>query len=367
MEEHKKGKDDEISIKEIIVKIKEYFWEIVRKWWLILMSSILFAIALGWKAKRVPETYPAYLSFMINSENPNSLSSVSGLLGTFGLGGASTSEYNLDKMIQLLKSRKISEEVFFSRIEVNNHQDYIANHLINHLDTIDRWEAKKSMFKFGPYEDPIADFRFESDSIPAFAYLENKALKRLFTKVIGSGDVPGLLSGSYDEITNILYLSFTSQDEQLSIKVVKEYYENLAEFYTFQSVSKQLHTYKLIKQKSDSLATLLATKEYQYADAIQSNQRVFAETDRLNEARLRREVEKLNVMYLEATKNLEVADFSLKNKTPFIQTIDLPISPIDSEYESFPWAVIRGLILGGFIGILFVSLRKLYMDIMNYS
>ena len=357
--------NDEISVKEIVIRIKEYFWEIVRKWWLILVASILFAAFLGWKAKKVPETYPAPLTFMLNSENGGSLSSVTGLLGSFGFGGGSKNEYNLDKMMKLLKSRKISEQVFFSTIQMNGNSDYLANHLINHLDTIDRWQGKKGLFQFGPYTDPIAKFRFQRDSIQDFGYFDNQALKRLFVKITGYGDVEGMLTGGYDELSSILYITFTCQNEELSIKVVNKYYDHLVDFYTYQSTSKQSHTYRLIKEKSDSLAALLYQKEFQYAKTLQSNQRIFDETERLGEARLRREVEKLNIMFLEATKNLEVADFALKNETPFIQTIDRPLSPLDSEYESFPWAIIRGFILGGFLGLIFVSLRKLYLDIMS--
>ena len=59
-------------------------------------------------------------------------------------------------------------------------------------------------------------------------------------------------------------------------------------------------------------------------------------------------------MYGESIKNLEIADFSLKNKTPFIQIIDRPFAPLTPIFKSKLMAIIKGGFLGGFLGITFL-------------
>jgi LPS O-antigen subunit length determinant protein (WzzB/FepE family) len=70
-------------------------------------------------------------------------------------------------------------------------------------------------------------------------------------------------------------------------------------------------------------------------------------------------------MHGEALKNLEYADFTLRNKTPFITLLDSPLSPISPNAESKLKALVIGLILGIMIGVTFVLGRKIYRDTMN--
>ena len=77
----------------------------------------------------------------------------------------------------------------------------------------------------------------------------------------------------------------------------------------------------------------------------------------INELRLQREITALTAMYGEVLKNVEVADFSLKNKMPFIQVIDTPILPITPTQISLLRKLLNGLIAGGAIGSLFVVSR----------
>ena len=82
------------------------------------------------------------------------------------------------------------------------------------------------------------------------------------------------------------------------------------------------------------------------------------------EDRLFREIKMLSVMYGEALKNKEVAAFALANVKPFIQSIDLPIYPLQ-RVEALWWLqFLWGAIIGGLVGSVWVLLRKLYSEIM---
>jgi uncharacterized protein involved in exopolysaccharide biosynthesis len=72
-----------------------------------------------------------------------------------------------------------------------------------------------------------------------------------------------------------------------------------------------------------------------------------------------------SLMFAEALKNLEMADFSLKNSLPFIQLIDAPIAPLSSEKTPYTKNLIIGAILGMLIAIGFIVSRKIYRDAIN--
>ena len=88
-------------------------------------------------------------------------------------------------------------------------------------------------------------------------------------------------------------------------------------------------------------------------------------TDQVTEQRLSRDLSANAAMYAEVLKNTEMADFSLRTKTPFIQVIDAPIAPIPPTQVSLLRKLFIGAFLGGLIGLVFVSGRKFYRDVMS--
>ena len=70
-------------------------------------------------------------------------------------------------------------------------------------------------------------------------------------------------------------------------------------------------------------------------------------------------------MYGEIIKNLEISDFTLRNKTPFVQPIDRPILPLDAEKTSLFKSMFIGGFLGLFLSILFITIRKILREVMS--
>lgn len=353
--------DDEITLKELILKIREFWKELWKFWWLIALITIPFVGYMVYKAVKAEKTYPATLTFMVNKDEGGSLGALSGILGTFGFGGSTTKgEYNLDKMLQLLKSRHITELAVMSEVTIDGQRDLLGNHVINNLDTLDKWLREPSFLNKEP--DKLIGFKFTPDKKDSLRY--NIAIKRLHGKLIGSSDNPGMLTAGYNEESGILNISFPAEHEELAIALTNTYFERLATFYRDKTIEKQKSTYDLVKAKTDSIYMALQTTESQLANLIESSKGVFSAQERLKEQRLQREIQKLTIMYGESAKNQELADFSLKSSTPFIQVIDEPMSPIKAQSESLFKALILGGVLGVFVGALWVIGRKIYKDTM---
>jgi len=72
--------EDEITLKELILKIKEFFWEVVRNWKWVVLIVIPFVTFFMYKAVSTPVTYEAELTFMVNEDDGGGMGGVSAIL-----------------------------------------------------------------------------------------------------------------------------------------------------------------------------------------------------------------------------------------------------------------------------------------------
>ena len=356
--------NEELSFKDLLLKIVEFWNELWRlKLW-IIVAGIVVGILMGSKYLGSPKYYEADLSFMLNDEEKPSMS-FGGVLGQFGLGGMG-GESNLEKILELSKTRKITQEAIFQKAVVKNKTDFLANHIIANQDSLGLWQKKKwyNFRETDPKMD-IKDFRFSQDDIDNFSKKENKALKAIYNIIVGGDNKLGLLSNRYNESTGIMTLSTNSPDPNLSIALAETFFNTLSKYYIDKSVEKQQATYNIIQQKADSIHNALMGAESNLANFRDRSRGLFKNKDQLTEGQLMREIQKLNIMYGEAAKNKEMADFSLQNKTPYIQIIDAPILPLNGRKKSTLKYLIIGGLIGGFLSSAFFIFRKIIRDAMK--
>ena len=362
--------EDEISLKDVILKAWEYVFHVIHHWKLI---SLFIILGLGYNLfeyfTHVPK-YSATISFMINEDESSSLGGIGGLLGSFGglLGGAS--EYNLDKVLEISKSDRIAEKILLKKVSINNEVDYLANHLITSQDTLDKWlEVKWFKRPFIDYERKKAQraYRFSNDKVDFNNRLEAYVLKQLIKLMFGpkSGPGDGIVNSEYGELTGIMKLSTSSYNESLSLNITNFLFEELSDFYIKKSVEKQQQTFDLMKMKHDSINNLLAVNEYSLAKFQDTNRGLYKISDQVKKDQYQREVFILATALGEAKKNLEISDFALRNKTPFIQVLDKPFLPLGSSKPGVFNIILIGIILGGFLGTVLVICKKIYNDIMS--
>jgi hypothetical protein len=349
--------DNELSLKEIIVTGQEYLQELLHNWKLIILISIPLIFYMGYKAMTTDPTYSAELTFMVNEDDGGGLGAVGGLLGQFGLGGGGGGgKYNIDKMLELSRSRKIMEQVLFEKREVEGKMDYLANHMLRIYELREKW-AKDN--------PDLADFSFRHSEVETFDMSERRIMKILYRMIVGNESPGGLLTTSYGKKSGIINMACVTESEDFSILITDITFEKLSDFYVLKTIEKQKKTHELIEAKVDSVENLLHTKEYALASFKDTHHGLWTSKNNLKEKQLMRDVEILNILYGETLRNLEIADFSLKSKTPFVQLIDTPISPLKKNKQSLLFDLIVGGILGGILGACIVIARKLYKDVLN--
>jgi uncharacterized protein involved in exopolysaccharide biosynthesis len=92
---------------------------------------------------------------------------------------------------------------------------------------------------------------------------------------------------------------------------------------------------------------------------------IFRFKGKLNEQRLRRDVNILNILYAESIKNKELAKFNLEQDRPVFQLVDTPMAPLDIKGKSMLTYGFLGMFVLAFLGIGFFSLLYLINFIRN--
>ncbi len=344
--------DDEITLKELILKLKEFWAYLWGQKVSIIVIALLMAIVFGLKAYLKPKEYQASLTFMVD-EDTGGGGGIGGILSQFGFGGGG-SEYNLQKILTLSKSMRIAKEVLLDTAAVEGKKDLLGNHIID----IYKFHEKKSWTK---PENGLDGFYFGKKS--KSPKVQNRALKSVFGKVVGNEKTKHpLYSSSVNDDTGIMTLSVKSKSADLSLSLVKTFFDHLSEYYVEKSTEKANSTFEILKQKTDSIYMVLGQKEYALAQFKDQNRSVYLNKVKVREQKLRTEITALQMAWGESLKNQEMANYALKEQTPFIQPIDIPFAPIAPLPNSLLKALILGSFLGGFLAVLFFVFRKIVQD-----
>ena len=336
-----------LDIKAIWDKVL-YFWKDVWKYKLwIVLSSIVFGAILVLQAWLTPRYYPAPLTFMVNTDEGGAGGGMMAVLGEFGMGGGGGGS-NYEKIGALAKSRKIIEQTLKTEVTYADTNDYLGNILLNEYEvTFDK--------------ESLNTIRF-NDSITIEIPGYEEVLKKIYVLVVGTKDTKGLLVYDYDDESTLMTLKTLCKTPELSILLAETHYKKLSGFYIENNISKQQKTFQQVNEKADSIFGALRSAEYQLANYADASKGIMMYKQRLPAERLAKKVEMLYMMYGEALKNKETAQFLLNNATPYFQVIDTPIEPIQVQGKSRATGLIKGGLIGLLLGIGLVVGRKWLID-----
>lgn len=328
--------------------------EIRRNWLIVALVTLPFVAYYGYQAFSRPITYTARLTFMLNEDRGgNGLAS---MLGQFGglLGG--TEDYQMEKILELARSRRIISGALFKRYNLNGQEDFYANHVIRVQRLHDKWKN----------DSTLNGFLFTRENPADFNRIENKALLALHGEIIGSGEgVEGPMFGTgLNNDTGIMTLSMYSRDEMLAIDLLNTLYQKISTFYVDKSVERERETLKILAQKRDSIGRVLNRNDVASASFEDRNNALLMEINKVPGKRYQRNNQLLSLVYGEAIKNAELAEFAMKSSTPFLSVIDVPIPPIKPDARGRAVSVLIGLALGLLISTIFIVGRKIFRDTM---
>jgi hypothetical protein len=339
--------NDEIQLKDILIKLSEYKTYLLKKKFTIIGFSFLFFIIGIFNAIYTETKYNAELTFVVEEEKGGgSLGAMSGIASQFGfdVGGGSSATFSQSNILELLKSRGVIENTLLQNIKVNGKEDLLIEHYLELNKVKESW-LKNDNFDGISYHDKST---FIHDSISG----------GIWKNIIENNLIVELES---DE-ANIITLSYLSVNDEFAKGFVESLIGEMSKMYISHQTSQANNTLDFLKNRADSVFSELEIAEEDFARIKDINQRIVKASGRLKELQLMRRVEVLNAMYLEIVKNLEISKITLLNQTPIINIIDEPILPLDEDKKSKTLAGLLGGFLGGFLSLCFFIFRKLFKD-----
>ena len=342
---------DEISLKELLLKIKEWYRFLLTKWVVIVAAGFIGgAIGVGY-AFTQKATYTASLSFVLEDEKQGGggLSSALGLASSLGmdLGGSAGGAFSGANLIELMKSRNIVEKSLLNPITVNGKTQSFAQYYINFNNLNKDWDTKPLLKEivFAPDADR-SKFTLQQDSI----------LGNIYTSVLQM-----LTVGQKDKKVSILSIDVKSTDEHFSKTFAENLANEVSSYYIEIKSKKARQNMEILQHQTDSIRAELN-------GAITGVAAASDNTFNLNPAMMVRkslgtrrqvDVQANTAILTQLVTNLEMAKVSLRKETPLIQVIDRPILPLKKDKVGKLKSLILGSFLAGFLTVLVLIFKKL--------
>lgn len=353
--------NDEISLKEIFFKIKEWFIFLKSKWKNIFLAVIIGSLIGLIVALFEKPTYKATLTFAMEEDKGGGSSGLSGALGiasSFGidLGGAGGGgAFAATNLTELMKSRLIVEKVLLSSIKINGKTTTLAEYYIQINNLREEWNKKPTLknIQFLPGDDR-SNYTLQQDSI----------LQIIHKKLI---DKDHLSITQKDKKITILSIEVISENEQFSKIFCENIAKETSDFYIETKSKKARFNADVLQKQVDSVRSELN-------GAITG---VAVETDNvynLNPAynikgaptkKKQIDVQANTAILTNLVVQLELAKITLRKETPLIQLIDRPILPLAKEKFGKSKSLILGGFLSGFFTVMYLIFGQLFKKIID--
>jgi len=344
---------DEISLKELIEKGKEWYDYFLSQWKIIVIAGFIGAVlGLGYSFIKKP-VYTAKLTFALESEKSSGgLGGVLGLASSFGfdIGGGGGGIFEGSNLNELFKSRTMVEQTLMKPVVYNGKTISYAEMYIQ----IKKW--RKNWIK----KPKLAKIEFAPNT-------ERKYFTRVHDSILGQiyGDLSKncLTVAQKDKKVNIITMEFSSGNEQFA----KDFCEALARevglFYVSTKSKKARANMEILVRQTDSIRGELNNAITGVATA---NDNTFNLNPALNIRRVPSSKKQVDVqanaaILTELVKQTELAKVTVRRETPLIQVLDRPIYPLQKERLSKA----KGIVVGGFLVellmIIVLMVKKMFL------
>jgi uncharacterized protein involved in exopolysaccharide biosynthesis len=346
--------NDEISLKELVLKIKEWYQFLLTKWKLIVLAGIIGGLIGFTYAYFQKPTYKAVLTFAMEEEKSGGggLSGALGLASSLGidLGSSAGGAFSGANLIELMKSRKLIEKTLLSPITVNGKSQSLADYYLEFNEAKKDWEDKPL----------LKDIHFPVDADREKFTLQQDSILKDISKGLVKTDV---VVSQKDKKISILSIEVNSINE----KFAKVFCETLAfetsEYYVEIKSKKARLNVEILQKQTDSIRAELNSAITGVATAADNvfNLNMAMNVKRSPGARRQVDVQANTAMLTSLVTNLEMSKMALRKETPLIQVIDKPIFPLEKEKVG----KLKSLVLGGFLAGLLTVIYIIFVVYMK--
>ncbi len=348
-EKHTSSSLESSQLKYFILTLRDYFFELIRKWYVYFILGALFAALAFWYHGTKTTSYVAKASFMSTKDEGGGSSGLRQLAGQFGFG--SQSEVSSEKLVELLGTKRIVLSTLMIPVTIKEKEDLLINHFIEFYESYKQLDDKNS---YSFQQKPIEEFSFEENLIAnhLFGKIHNKMLNARASK------------------NGIVRIYFESESEELAKYFTEHLVTTLKDFYIERSIEKQKANLEIINERADSIKRRMDSNDsalLEWYDAKQKRLKAgsLSAQSYITKVQKERDAEISSAAYVEALKSKEMAEINLEMQTPMIQVIDFPTFPLQKLEASFLLFLIFGIFVSIILSTLLIILNKLFRDALN--
>lgn len=352
----KRSNEDEISLKEVILKLKYLIRFLLSKWAIIIAISILGGlIGLGCAFFSKP-IYTAELNFAVeDAKTSSALSAYAGLASQFGmdLGGSGGNAFSGDNLLELMKSRRVVELTLLSKVNINGKIETLAEYYISFNKLNTSWKGTQ-----------LENIHFLPDADRSKFTLKQDSILGAFYRILITKDVE---VDKVDKKLSIISLKVNSANELFAMNFAEVLAKVVSDFYIQTKTQKSIKNVAIMQRQTDSVRRVLNDAILGVATSTDASPNANPSRLALHVPSQRRQIDvQANTAILsELVKNLEVAKMSLLQETPLIQIIDRPILPLEREKLGKLKGLMIGGVIAGFLTVLVLLLKKLFKSLLS--
>lgn len=343
---------DEISLKELIQKIKEWIGYLKTQWKIIFGVAALGAIIGFTYASFQKPAYSATTTFVLEEDKGGGgLSGAMGLASSFGLdlGGGGGGLFTSSNIIELMKSRLVVEKTLLNSVQVGAKEMSLADYYIQINELKDAWSKKPALANINfPANADRTKFNLEQDSI---------------LQVISAGLTKNNLTiAQKDKKVSIISLTVKSENELFSKLLCEQLLKETSDFYIETKSKKARLNVEILQHQADSIRAELNSAITGVAAASDNvyNLNPALNVKRTPSTRRQVDVQANTAILTQLVAQLELSKVSLRKETPLVQLIDRPILPLEKEKLGRIKSFILGGFLAGFLTVLYLVFGQLY-------
>ncbi|HQT24912.1 lipopolysaccharide biosynthesis protein, partial [Daejeonella sp.] len=250
---------DEITLKDLFFKFRDWWSYIISKWVIILTAGFLGGFLGLIYAHYKKPVYTAEFTFVLEVGKQGPELGYAGLASQFGIGmpTGGSGVFTGSNLLPLMKSRFIIEKTLLRAVNINNKKQTLAEFYIDINNLREKWaKTQLETVKFLPNTDS-----------KRFSLEQNSVINSLHASLIKDN----LFIGNKTGETSILALRVTSENELFSKYFAEALEEEVSEFYTETKIKKSSTNLAHLEHQADSVrnALYLAFKSVAaFSDAV---------------------------------------------------------------------------------------------------
>jgi len=353
--------NDEISIKELFDKVKEWSFYLLSHWKIIIIAGVIGSIIGLTYAIRNKPVYTASLSFVLEENN-----SGGGLGGAFGLasslgidlggGGGGGGVFSGANLTNYFKSRSVLEQTLMRPVVSNNDTISLIEMYLRINGIRENWNKnpKLKSIQFAP----LTKRKY-------FTRVHDSIMGNVYTSLVSSDVKVGLK----DKKAAFTSIDVKSGNELFAKALCEALADEVSKLYVETKSKRARINMAILQRQADSIRLELngAIRGVAVADDNTFMLNPALNVKKTPSTRGQIDVQANTAILSELVKQIEIAKVTLRKDTPLIQIIDPPILPLHKEKFGKSKGVILGGVLAGFLSILLLIINKFVRDFLAPS